>query len=188
MSVLLGSNDNSSVPDITESLLSAASEARRRWSALVDARTAGSPIVSWLHPQSVTLRAYVQLLVDRLRAKSCGPCVRSEKRKRKCRQPRCIRYKCVWTLISSEKGCRFNADGDTISPFTEARADTTRQCQQKCENDNECMAMDFNPYIKNKKHACLLFRRPCSKPMRFPRVSYRLELQKNDGRAFVTKT
>ena len=76
-----------SLPKIAESLMAKSAEVRKQWSKYVTAVEAGKPIVSWLHPRSVTLRAYAQLLVDRIKARPCGPCLSKEERnKTKCKQ------------------------------------------------------------------------------------------------------
>ena len=173
MSLLV--NDTSSPSAVAKQLKSLSKDAKGRWSELMDARTTGRPIVSWLHPQSVTLRAYVQLLVDRLNGMFCGPCIHNEQRKKTCSQSRCERHKCVWRLIHKSKGCALNADGTVIPFFGESWGKYTLQkCQAECEKVDECVAVDYE-----KPHRrCRLFRKACSKPLTEWFASYRLEIEK----------
>ena len=180
----LGSNISSSLSYIAESFKNLQSEARTRWPVLMEAMRVGSPIVSWLHPESVTLRAYMQLLVDRLRAKPCGPCVRSEKRKRKCRQPRCTRNVCRWELISDLNGCSSNADGTVFRSFRTIPAGTLSQCKAACEKDDFCKAVDFSRQFKK----CHLFPIVCSRPMARQFQSFQIRLHRIHGGESRTNT
>ena len=140
----------------------------------------GRRIVAWRDPHSVTLRAYVQLLVDRIKAQPCGPCVHNKDRKAKCLQPRCSRHKCTWVQISDRMGCRMNADGDTWD-FGSYWVNSPRDCQNLCEKDNECLAVDV--YNKTKGNSevglkCRMYREACSNPLSYPASAYRLELHK----------
>ena len=140
----------------------------------------GKPIVSWLHPRSVTLQAYAQLLVDRINAQPCGPCVRNEQRKRKekCRQPRCSKHTCAWVQISATKACELNADGEAFRDFNTVVVNSIRECQLKCEKDTECLAVDIFKMKLRKTVKCVMFRHACSKPMTYPGSSYRLQFLK----------
>ena len=176
MSLLVPTNDSSPISEVAKGLLSLSKDARARWSELMDALATGKSIVSWNEVGSVTLRAYVQLLVDRINAMPCGPCIRTEQRKKKCRQPRCERSKCAWSVISSSKGCITNADGTVRGAFQTVWVNTTRDCQIACEKDDECIAVDFSI----KKHKCSLFRKVCSKPLKEWLLSLRLEVLNNN--------
>ena len=176
ISLLVPTNDSSPTSEVAKGLLSLSKDARARWSELMDALATGRPIVSWIEAGSVTLRAYVQLLVDHINAMFCGPCIRTKQRKKKCRQPRCERTKCAWSVISTSKGCIHNADGTVKGAFQKVRVNTTRDCQIACEEDDECIAVDFS--IKKRK--CSLFRKACSKPLKSNLLSLRLEVWDNN--------
>ena len=160
---------------IAESLRGKSAEVREQWPAYYSALEAGKPIVSWLHPESVTLRAYVQLLVDRIKAQPCGHCVsKKERRKAKCHQPRCVRNKCEWNLQSSLYGCSINADGTIVGAFRTVPAQTLRECQTACESDDFCKAVDFSSELKE----CHLIPLPCSRPMARKFESYWIKVHK----------
>ena len=86
MSVKLDVHISYPLAKIAKLLMAKSAEVRKQWSKYVTALEAGKPIVSWFHPRSVTLRAYAQLLVDRIKARPCGPCLSKEERnKTKCK-------------------------------------------------------------------------------------------------------
>ena len=179
MSVELDVGASSPLPQIAESLMAKSAEVREQWSTYVSVLEAGKPIVSWLHPESVTLRAYVQLLVDRIKAQPCGPCLSKEEyKKAKCHQPRCTRNKCKWVLQSSLYGCSTNADGTVIGSYRKVRARHTRQCQMFCEIDDFCKAVDFSHELKQ----CYLHTLSCSKPMAHKFMSYSILVDKRDDK------
>ena len=180
MTVDLNVNTTSSASVIAKSLMAKSEEVRGQWSTLMAALATGRHIVAWRDPHSVTLRAYVQLLVDRIKAQPCGPCVHNKDRKAKCLQPRCSRHKCTWVQISDRMGCRMNADGDTWD-FGSYWVNSPRDCQNLCEKDNECLAVDV--YNKTKGNSevglkCRMYREACSNPLSYPASAYRLELHK----------
>ena len=155
-------------------------EVRKQWSKYVTALEAGKPIVSWFHPRSVTLRAYAQLLVDRIKARPCGPCLSNEEHKKaKCHQPRCTRNKCEWILQSSLYGCSINADGTVIGSYRKVPARHTRECQMFCEIDDFCKAVDFS----HEQKQCHLHTLPCSKPMTRKFGYYLLHVHKRDDKS-----
>ena len=179
MTMQLSANANSSTSLIAKSLIAKSAEVRDRWSTYMAALATAKPIVSWLHPRSVTLRAYVQLLVDRIKSQPCGPCVRTEQRKEKCRQPRCSKHTCAWVQISDSKACALNADGEAFRDFDTVLVNSIRECQIACEKDSECLAVDIHKMkvMKLKKAMkCIMFRHACSKPLTYPGSSYRLQL------------
>ena len=173
-------NTTSSASVIAKSLMAKSEEVRGQWSTLMAALAIGRRIVAWRDPHSVTLRAYVQLLVDRIKAQPCGPCVRNANRKAKCLQPRCSRHECTWVLISDSKGCGANTDGGVLSRIDSVWRKSARDCQTLCEKDDECLAVDlYNKTNKKKNKArvhCIMYREACSHPLSHPASSYRLEL------------
>ena len=180
MTVDLNVNTTSSASVIAKSLMAKSEEVRGQWSTLMAALATGRHIVAWRDPHSVTLRAYVQLLVDRIKAQPCGPCVRNANRKAKCLQPRCSRHTCTWAQISDWRGCGLNADGEAFGNFGSAWVNSTRHCQILCEKDNECLAVDLENKTRRSKVSlkCVMYRKACSNPRSFPAASYRLELRK----------
>ena len=177
MSVKLDVHFSYPLAKIAKLLMAKSAEVRKQWSKYVTAVEAGKPIVSWLHPRSVTLRAYVQLLVDRIKARPCGPCLSKEEyKKAKCHQPRCIRNKCEWNLQSSLYGCSINADGTIVGAFRTVPAQTLRECQTACESDDFCNAVDFSSELKQ----CHLIPLPCSRPMARKFMSYSIKVHKRE--------
>ena len=176
VTVQLSANATSSVSLIAKSLMAHSAEVRDRWPTFMAALAIAKPIVSWRHPRSVTLRAYVQLLVDRINAHPCGPCVRNEQRKAKCRQSRCSKHTCAWIQISSSRGCLDNADGEAFRFFNNITVNSIRECQITCEKDSECMAIDVVETKLKKAVKCTMYRHACSTPMTYPGSSYRLQL------------
>ena len=180
MTVELNVNTTSSASLIAKSLMAKSEEVRGQWSTLMAALAIGRRIVAWRDPHSVTLRAYVQLLVDRIKAQPCGPCVRNGNRKAKCLQPRCSRHECTWVLISDSKGCGANTDGGVLSQIDSVWRKSVRDCQILCEKDNECLAVDLKNKTRRSKVSlkCVMYRKACSNPRSYPASSYRLELRK----------
>ena len=156
--------DQLGIKALTEELFTFTYDAMGRWSSIMDAMAIGKLIVSWIEPGSVTLRAYIQLLVDRVNGMHCGPCVRSEARKERCKLPRCERSHCTWSPIDKTKGCHVNADG--MLPDDKLRHETRytlRDCQIECEKDRDCNAVAYE--IGAKQHKCMLFRKACKFPL-----------------------
>ena len=178
MTLLVPTNDLSPTSEVAKGLLSLSKDARARWPELMDALATGRPIVSWIEAGSVTLRAYVQLLVDRINAMFCGPCIHTEQRKKKCLQPRCTRTKCRWVLIHLNRGCGVNADGTAsgLGESQKVQADTVGDCHIACEGNDECNAVDYDA----RRRTCFLFRKACSKPLKKGHVSYRLVRKANE--------
>merc|ERR1712154_154854 len=122
---------------------------------------------------------YVQLLVDRINGMFCGPCNIDEKRRKTCLQPRCKRKACTWSLISDSRGCGVNADGTTVSLIhSEKQLDTLLKCQNACEKESECTAVDYinstmRGMPKPDKGLCYMYRKACSKPYGLHAFSYR---------------
>ena len=77
MSLLVPTNYTGSNSSMAKGLMALSSNAMKRWSELRDALVKGKPIVSWSDYGSVTLRAYVRLLVDRINGLKGGPCARN---------------------------------------------------------------------------------------------------------------
>ena len=172
MSLRVHTNDTFSSDVMAKRLVSLSKDSKRRWSELMDAQTTGRPIVSWLHPRSVTLHAYVQLLVDKINGMFCGPCINTKERKETCRRPRCQRNKCVWSLIHENKGCGLNADGMVITWYPVSHKNTTQDCQAECEKADGCVGVDYNKIEKQ----CHLLRKACSRPLWQRFSSYRLDI------------
>ena len=180
MSVELDVGASSPLPKIADSLMAKSAEVREQWSKYVSALEAGKRIVSWLHPESVTLRAYVQLLVDRIKAQPCGPCLSNEEHKKaRCHQPRCVRNKCEWILQSNLYGCMTNGDGTVLESYRKVRAQDARECQMLCELDDFCKAVDYSHELKE----CYLHPVPCSNPMTRHYASYLLHVHKRDDKS-----
>merc|ERR1712032_95191 len=120
----------------------------------------------------------IQLLVDKIAAMPCGPCIHTEQRKKKCSQTRCEREKCVLSVINIGKGCTRSADGKGIKSFLELRWVTFQRCRAECEKREGCLAMDYSDDYREKRKSekinmCRLFRKACQWPMVPGFASYR---------------